>query len=123
MKDKELINTSNNENISDNLPLTTKQINSKILNLIENVPELKHSKKMFGRRNSQYTSQLMSLTMLGDGPYHFMKQCMSQIDNKKRALKEAFFRMKKSGYKIKQWEKKGDEYSLILAEEAKVGSE
>ena len=28
--------------------------------------------------------------------------------------------MKKTTYKIKQWEKKGDEYSLILAEEAKV---
>ena len=121
MKDKELIETSNNENNSDNLSLSLEQINSKIMQLTKSVPELEHSKKMFGRTGSQYTSQLMSLTMLGDGPYHYMKQCMSQIDRKKSALKEAFFRMKKSGYKIKQWEKKGDEYSLILAEEAKVG--
>ena len=121
MKDKELIETSNNENNSDNLSLSLEQINSKIMQLTKSVPELEHSKKMFGRTGSQYTSQLMSLTMLGDGPYHYMKQCMSQIDRKKSALKEAFFRMKKTTYKIKQWEKKGDEYSLILAEEAKVG--
>ena len=74
MKNNELIETSNNENNSDNLPLTLDQINSKIMKLTKSVPELEHSQKMFGRTNSQYTSQLMSLTMLGDGPYHYMKQ-------------------------------------------------
>ena len=58
--------------------------------------------------------------MLGDGPYHFMKQCMAQINKKKGALHEAYFRLKKTTYKIEQWEKKDDEYSLILIEEAKV---
>ena len=72
MKDKELIETSNNENNSDNLSLSLEQINSKIMRLTKSVPELEHSKKMFGRTGSQYTSQLMSLTMLGDGPYHYI---------------------------------------------------
>lgn len=97
------------------------QMESKITAFTNSVPQLNHSKKMFGRTNSQYTSQLMSLTMLGDGPFHFMKQCMAQIDRKKGALRESYFRMKKNAYKIKQWEEKGDEYSLILAEEAKLG--
>lgn len=96
-------------------------IESKITAFTEAVPQLSHSKKMFGRTGSQYTSQLMSLTMLGDGPFHFMKQCMAQIEKKKNALRESYFRMKKTAYKIKQWEEKGDEYSLILAEEAKIG--
>ena len=120
MKDKELIETPNNENNSDNLPLSLEKLDSKILKLIKSVPEFEHSKKMFGRQNSQYTSMLMSMTMLGDGPYHFMKQCMAQVQKKRAALGEIYFRMKKTAYKIKQWEKKGDEYSLILAEEAKV---
>ena len=120
MKNNELIETPNNVNNSDNLPLILDQINSKIMKLTKSVPELEHSQKMFGRTNSQYTSQLMSLTMLGDGPYHYMKQCMAQITKKKAALTEAYFRMKKVSYKIKQWEKRGDEYSLILAEEARV---
>jgi hypothetical protein len=59
--------------------------------------------------------------MLGDGPYHFMKQCSAQIDNKVAALQGIYFNMKKQVYKIKKWEEKGDEYSLILAEEARVG--
>ena len=116
MKDKELIETSD----SDNLPLSLDKINSKIMKITENLPEFNHSKKMFGRTNSQYTSHLMTLTMLGDGPYHYMKQCMAQINKKTTALKDTYFKMKKSACKIKQWEEKGDEFSLILAEEAKV---
>ena len=102
------------------LPLV-ESLQSKILSLTKSLPEFKHSKKMFGRTNSQYTSQLMSLTMLGDGPYHFMKQCSAQIDSKVAALQGVYFSIKKQVYKIKKWEKKGDEYSLILAEEARVG--
>ena len=102
------------------LPLV-EELQSKILDLTKSLPEFKHSKKMFGRSNSQYTSQLMSLTMLGDGPYHFMKQCSAQIDKKTNALQGAYFKMKKAAYKIKKWEEKGTEYSLLLAEEARVG--
>jgi hypothetical protein len=105
--------------VRSDLPLV-EALQSKILNLTKSLPEFKHSKKMFGRTNSQYTSQLMSLTMLGDGPYHFMKQCSAQIDNKVAALQGVYFNMKKKVYKIKKWEEKGDEFSLILAEEARV---
>ena len=105
---------------SPDLPLV-EELQSKILNLTKSLPEFKHSKKMFGRTNSQYTSQLMSMTMLGDGPYHFMKQCSAQIDNKTSALQGVYFKMKKAAYKIKKWEEKGTEYSLLLAEEARVG--
>ena len=111
----------NNEIVaSSNLP-SVDALQSKILELTKSIPEFTHSKKMFGRTNSQYTSQLLSLTMLGDGPFHFMKQCSAQISNKVAALQGVYFDMKKKAYKIKKWEEKGDEYSLILAEEARVG--
>ena len=105
--------------VRPDLPLV-ENLQSKILSLTKSLPGFKHSKKMFGRQNSQYTSQLMSLTMLGDGPYHFMKQCSAQIDTKINALQSVYFKMKKSVYKIKNWEKKGDEFSMILAEEERV---
>ena len=105
--------------VRPDLPLV-EALQSKILNLTKSLPEFKHSKKMFGRTNSQYTSQLMSLTMLGDGPYHFMKQCSAQIDKKIGALQSTYFSMKKSVYKIKKWEEKGDEFSMLLAEEGRV---
>jgi hypothetical protein len=115
------MNKEKNEiTVRPDLPLV-ENLQSKILSLTKSLPEFKHSKKMFGRTNSQYTSQLMSLTMLGDGPYHFMKQCSAQISNKVAALQGIYFNMKKQVYKIKKWEEKGDEYSLILAEEARVG--
>ncbi len=115
------MNEEKNEiTVRPDLPLV-EDIQSKILNLTKSLPGFKHSKKMFGRQNSQYTSQLMSLTMLGDGPYHFMKQCSAQIDTKINALQSVYFKMKKSVYKIKRWEEKGDEFSMLLAEEARVG--
>ena len=43
MKDKKLIKTPNNENNSDNLPLSLEKLDSKILKLISNVPEFEHS--------------------------------------------------------------------------------
>jgi hypothetical protein len=106
--------------ISTDFPLVEK-LKTKISELTKTLPEIKHSKKVFGRQNSQYTAQLMSLTMLGDGPYHFMKQCSAQIDKKSQSLQSIYFQLKKETYKIKKWERKGDEYSLILAEEARCG--
>jgi hypothetical protein len=50
-----------------------------------------------------------------------MKQCSAQIDTKINTLQSVYFKMKKSVYKIKRWEEKGDEFSMLLAEEARVG--
>ena len=63
----------------------------------------------------------MSLTMLCDSPFRRMKQCLAQIERKTGALREAYFDMKKKAYKVTQWEKAGDEYSMIKAEEGRVG--
>ena len=102
-------------------PLDVQQLESKVLEVEKNVPQLRHGKRMFGRQNSQHTSQLMSLTMLCDSPFRRMKQCLAQIERKTGALREAYFDMKKKAYKVTQWEKAGDEYSMIKAEEGRVG--
>ena len=65
----------------------------------------------------------MTMTMLADSPYRQMKQCLSQIDNKRNALIEAHFNTQKSKVKIKKWEKSGTEMDLVKAQEAKVGIE
>ena len=102
--------------VRPDLPLL-ESLQSKILSLTKSLPEFKHSKKMFGRTNSQYTSQLMSLTMLGDGPYHFMKQCSAQIDNKVAALQGVYFSMKKKVYKIKK--EKINPFAILFSELSK----
>ena len=71
-----------------------------------------------GRSDTQTTNQLMTLTMMTDSPYRRLRQCLSQIESKRSALEEAYFKMKKKAILIKQWYEKGDEMSVIKAQEA-----
>ena len=98
--------------------------------ICDRLPELHRGKKVFGRRNSQTTSTLMSLTMIADSPLRQMKQCLSQIDAKRNALIEAHFNIKKDEGRIKRYEKGDDELDKVEAEhiratmyEAKTGAE
>ena len=78
--------------------------------IYERLPELARAKKSIGRKNSQTTSTLMTLTMIADGPFRQMKQCLSQIGNKKDALISAHFKIQKQQVNIKKWDK---EYEFI----------
>ena len=71
-----------------------------------------------GRSETQTTNQLMTLTMLTDSPYRRLRQCLAQIEKKRSALDEAYFKMKKKQVLIKQWYEKGDEMSVLKAQEA-----
>ena len=73
-----------------------------------------------GRSDTQTTNQLMSLTMMTDSPYRRLRQCLSQIERKRSALEESYFKMKKKAILIKQWYEKGDEMSVIKAQEAEA---
>ena len=55
-----------------------------------------------GRSETQTTNQLMTLTMLTDSPYRRLRQCLAQIEKKRGALDEQYFRMKKKQVLIKQ---------------------
>ena len=74
-----------------------------------------------GRSETQTTNQLMTLTMLTDSPYRRLRQCLAQIEKKRGALDETYFRMKKKQVLIKQWYEKGDEMSVLKAQEAEHG--
>ena len=74
-----------------------------------------------GRSETQTTNQLMTLTMLTDSPYRRLRQCLAQIEKKRGALDEQYFRMKKKQVLIKQWYEKGDEMSVLRAQEAEHG--
>ena len=87
------------------------------------LPELHRAKGAVGRRNSQTTSTLMTMTMLADSPYRQMKQCLSQIDGKRNALIEAHFKTKKNRVKIERWEDSENELDKVKAEEARVNIE
>ena len=108
--------------VNDLIPNTT--ISPEALTKIcSRLPELHRAKGAVGRRNSQTTSTLMTMTMLADSPYRQMKQCLSQIDNKRNALIEAHFKTKKNKVKIEKWEDSENELDRVKAEEARVGIE
>jgi hypothetical protein len=70
-----------------------------------------------GRSNTQTTNQLMTLTMMTDSPYRRLRQCLSEIEKKRNALDDAYFKMKRKKVMIETWYDKGDELSVIRAQE------
>ena len=92
--------------------------NEKLAVIAEKMVELDRANHTAGRSNTQTTNQLMTLTMMTDSPYRRLRQCMAQIERKRVALDEAYFKMQKKQLLIKQWYDKGDELSVIKAHEA-----
>ena len=90
----------------------------KLAIIAEKMVEIDRVNHTAGRSQTQTTNQLMSLTMLTDSPYRRLRQCMSQIERKRTALEEAYFKMQTKKVLVKLWYEKGDELSVIKAQEA-----
>ena len=110
---KDLANIT--KDITSNLPTMT---DNKIAKINERMVEIDRANKTTGRKNTQTTNQLMTLTMMTDSPYRRLRQCLAQIENKRGALETAHFRTLKLNANIKKWQAKGDEISLIKIAEA-----
>ena len=110
---KDLANIT--KDITSNLPTMT---DNKIAKINERMVEIDRANKTTGRKNTQTTNQLMTLTMMTDSPYRRLRQCLAQIENKRGALETAHFRTLKLNANIKKWQAKGDEMSLIKIAEA-----
>ena len=106
------------DDIISNLPTMTAD---KIAEINERMVEIDRANKTLGRRNTQTTNQLMTLTMMTDSPYRRLRQCLAQIQKKRQAIEEAHFRTLKLNTNIKTWQAKGDEMSLIKIAEAEHG--
>ena len=90
----------------------------KLESIAKKMVEIDRVNHTAGRSQTQTTNQLMSLTMMTDSPYRRLRQCLSQIEKKRSALDESYFKMKKKQVFIKAWYEKGDEMSVIKAQEA-----
>jgi len=90
----------------------------KLAVIAEKMVEIDRVNHTAGRSQTQTTNQLMSLTMMTDSPYRRLRQCMSQIERKRKALEESYFKMQKKKVQVDQWYEKGDAMSVIRAKEA-----
>jgi hypothetical protein len=90
----------------------------KIAKINERMVEMDRANQTAGKKNSQTTSQMMSLTMLTDSPYRRLRQILTQIEQKRSAVEEAYFSHLKKQVEVKEWKEEGSELSLIKIAEA-----
>ena len=94
---------------------------NKIAKIRERMVEMDRANQSLGRKNTQTTNQLMTLTMLTESPYRMMRQCLTQIEKKRTAVEEAHFTAMTNKVKIKDLRVKGDELSMIEAAQIEHG--
>ena len=93
----------------------------KLQKITERMVEIERANNSLGRRNTQTTTQLMTLTMLTDSPYRRLRQILAQIENKSDALRSNYFKHQKLKVEIKKWEKQDTPLSRIKIAEAQAG--
>ena len=106
------------EDMIGNLPTITPR---KLAKISERMVEIDRASLSAGKRNTQTTTQLMTLTMLTDSPYRRLRQILAQIEKKRGALEAAYFGHQKLMLKVEKWKEKDDPLSRIKINEAMVG--
>ena len=96
---------------------------AKMQKITERMVEVDRASNSLGRRNTQTTNQLMTLTMLTDSPYRRLRQILTQIENKSEALRGHYFRLQKTKLKLKKWKEQDTPLSRIKIAEAQSGME
>ena len=110
---KKLVNIESNlENIGG-LPTMTPE---KIRKIGEQLVEVDKATQTLGRSKTQTQQQLQTLTMIASSPYRRIRQCLAQIEDRRRALEDTYFKHKENAIRIKELEEKGDEASLLEVE-------
>ncbi len=95
----------------------------KLAKISERMVEIDRANNSLGRKNTQTTNQLMTLTMLTDSPYRRLRQILAQIEKKRNALREHYFNYQKLKIQIKDWEEEDTELSRIEITASKAGME
>jgi len=95
----------------------------KMQKISDRMVEMERANNSLGRKNTQTTNQLMTLTMLTDSPYRRLRQILAQIENKSNALREHYFRYQKLQLELKEWKEEDTELSRIKIAEAHAAAE
>ena len=94
---------------------------AKMQKITERMVEIERATNTTGRRNTQTTNQLMTLTMLTDSPYRRLRQILAQIENKTSALRSNYFKHQKLKLEMKEWKEEDTPLSRIKIAEAEAG--
>ena len=108
------------EDFIQNLPTITSK---KMAKISKRMVEIDRANNTAGKRNTQTTTQLMTLTMLTDSPYRRLRQILAQIETKRQAVESTYWKLRKGKLLRDKWVEKGDEMSMIKLEQAEHGLE
>ena len=97
----------------------TTMTSDKLAKIDQRMLEINRASKCFNKKNTQTTSQLMTVTMLNDAPYRRLRQCCAEIQKKKDALAEIYFDHQEKKIMIEEWEEEGTPLSKIKADRAR----
>ena len=88
-----------------NHPIEFHSIDENALQKIsESMGEINRATRVLGRPNTQVTNKLMTLTMLNDtSPYRVLRQCITQIEDRRKAIQDNLNRMRKSNITINRF--------------------
>jgi len=89
----------------------------KLAKISQRMVEIDRANLTVGKKNTQTTSSLMTLTMMCDAPYRRLRQVLAQIEQKRQALEEAAWEYKKDAIKLKRLRESGDELEQIEADQ------
>ncbi len=81
------------------------------------LPEYHRASAVIGHSTSQTSYSLQTLQMISDSPLSKMKQCISQINKKYRALQEAYFKIENKKLEILKLSKNTDNESILKIRE------
>ena len=74
----------------------------KLAKISDKMKEIDRANKSVCKRNTQATGQLMTLTMLCDAPYRRLRQVLAQIEQKRSAIEDAAFKLRKEKVQVKR---------------------
>ena len=97
---------------------------NKLTTIADRMPEINRAVRSLGRKNTQVTNRLMTLTMLnGISPMRIVRQCLSEIENRRQAIKEnrfklaeSYVKLNKIRYEISKLEKREIELNKLIFE-------
>ena len=81
------------------------------------LPEYHRGNSIIGHSTSQTSYSLQTMQMISDSPLSRMKQCLAQIDQKYKALQEAYYKIENKKLVIKKLSNNNDDESRLKIRE------
>lgn len=104
--------------IIDGLSTDLAVIDSKVMAKISGrMKEIDRANNTVSKKNTQATSQLMTLTMMCDAPYRRLRQVLAQIERTRTAIEDAAFKMRKQRIQVQRLRENGDDLAQVKADE------